>query len=186
MGSTRNTIIRVLIKPKIINIIPGITKYLIITQLFITRSYRVVVLWCRCQLETPALYWQPALLRLMTLLYWLFPSVPNDFTGNLAGNRHCSTDSIKIPLLLCWYHSCKWSTSIYTRKHQHKKYRQPRSVKDSKGLSRAELVYNCKTEGYPNSSDSSADNVARCERTLIKESKPTTPCMAVPLLDYLF
>ena len=42
--------------------------------------------------------------------YWLFAPVPSDFTGTIAGKRHCSTGTIEGPLLLYPYRT--WHASL--------------------------------------------------------------------------
>ena len=66
----------------------------------------------------PALYTvQQALLR--TLPHWTIPSVPGDFTGTTADNRHDSTGTIEGPLpkyfttLFVVYLSRPWDCSIF-------------------------------------------------------------------------
>ena len=53
-----------------------------------------VVPVCALSREIPALQRKPAMLRIL-LHCWLFPSVPSDFTGAIAGDRHCSTGTIE-------------------------------------------------------------------------------------------
>ena len=52
---------------------------------------------CVSQQHRHCTWRQPALPR--TLPHWLVPSVTSDFTGTIAGNRHCSTGTIEGPLL---------------------------------------------------------------------------------------
>lgn len=56
-----------------------------------------------CQPEISALKRKPALLRIVEKVhhYWLFQTVPSDFTGTLGGNRHYPTRPKEGPLLLC-------------------------------------------------------------------------------------
>ena len=66
----------------------------------LTCSVPSIVPVCGCQSVIPALQRRPALLgilqlltllRILQLLYVLLPSVPNEFTGTIAGNQPYST-----------------------------------------------------------------------------------------------